>query len=128
MSVVAAADSRRMLQACEEAERGLGHTSPNPAVGCVVVKKGRLVGRGFHAAAGQAHAEVKALSDAGAAARGATVYVTLEPCCVQGRTPACTDALIAAGEWLTPLAKMAPEAGCPNPTICCITVVVRATL
>ena len=97
MRVLAATDSKSMLQACEEADRGLGHTSPNPAVGCVVVKNGRLVGRGFHAAAGQAHAEVAALSDAGTAARGATVYVTLEPCCVQGRTPACTEALIAAG-------------------------------
>lgn len=79
------------------AERGRGATSPNPLVGCVVVRDGRIVGEGFHPRAGEAHAEVFALADAGEAARGADVYVTLEPCLHHGRTPPCTDALVEAG-------------------------------
>ncbi len=80
------------------AERGRGATAPNPLVGCVVVSQdGRVVGRGFHPRAGQPHAEIFALADAGEAARDATVYVTLEPCSHHGRTPPCVDALIAAG-------------------------------
>lgn len=77
--------------------RGLGRTWPNPAVGCVIVAGGRVVGRGWTAPGGRPHAEPQALAQAGAAARGATVYVTLEPCAHHGRTPPCTDALIAAG-------------------------------
>src|SRR5262245_28101525 len=73
-----------------------GFTPPNPMVGCVVVKNGEVVGEGYHPAAGQPHAEVFALRDAGEQAEGATAYVTLEPCCHWGRTPPCTDALIAA--------------------------------
>jgi len=83
--------------ACDEAERGLGKTQPNPAVGCVIVARGRIVGRGFHRRAGLAHAEAEALRDAGRRSRGATAYVTLEPCCSHGRTPPCSEALLAAG-------------------------------
>jgi diaminohydroxyphosphoribosylaminopyrimidine deaminase / 5-amino-6-(5-phosphoribosylamino)uracil reductase len=76
--------------------RGLGRTWPNPSVGCVIVAGGRVVGRGWTAPGGRPHAEPQALAQAGTAARGATVYVTLEPCAHHGRTPPCTDALIAA--------------------------------
>jgi diaminohydroxyphosphoribosylaminopyrimidine deaminase/5-amino-6-(5-phosphoribosylamino)uracil reductase len=86
-----------MAEAVELAVRGLGHTAPNPAVGCVLVKAGRVVGRGYHRRAGLAHAEAEALRDAGRRARGATAYVTLEPCSHHGRTPPCADALIDAG-------------------------------
>ncbi len=86
-----------MRAALALARRGLGNSWPNPAVGCVVVKDGRVVGRAVTAPGGRPHAEPLALAMAGAAARGATVYVTLEPCCHHGRTPPCTDALIAAG-------------------------------
>lgn len=79
------------------ASRGLGHTSPNPAVGCVLVADGVIVGEGYHAKAGEAHAEIVALTDAGEAARGATAYVTLEPCRHHGRTGPCTEALVSAG-------------------------------
>ena len=86
-----------MRSALALARRGLGNCWPNPAVGCVIVRDGRVVGRGVTAPGGRPHAETLALAMAGAAARGATVYVTLEPCCHHGRTPPCTDALIAAG-------------------------------
>lgn len=96
------ADRHFLERALALAERGRGLTSPNPVVGAVVVVDGRIVGEGFHAAAGQDHAEIVALKDAAAAGygdrlRGATIYVTLEPCCHHGRTPPCTDALIGAG-------------------------------
>ncbi len=84
-------------RAIQLASRGAGSAWPNPIVGCVVVADGEIVGQGFHPRAGQAHAEVFALADAGASARGATAYVTLEPCAHHGKTPPCTDALIAAG-------------------------------
>lgn len=85
-----------MREALRLARRGYGHTSPNPMVGAVVVKAGRILGRGWHRQAGLPHAEVEALR--GIDARGATtLYVTLEPCCTHGRTPPCTDAIIAAG-------------------------------
>ncbi|HIO15081.1 MAG TPA: riboflavin biosynthesis protein RibD, partial [Chromatiales bacterium] len=80
-------DHRYMAQALLLAERGLYSTDPNPRVGCVLVKDGCVVGEGFHLRAGEAHAEVNALLMAGEAARGATAYVTLEPCCHHGRTP-----------------------------------------
>ena len=79
------------------ARRGVGNCWPNPAVGCVVVRDGRVVGRAVTAPGGRPHAEPLALAMAGAAARGATAYVTLEPCCHHGRTPPCTEALIEAG-------------------------------
>lgn len=86
-----------MQQALELAQRGRGRTSPNPAVGAVLVRGGAVVGRGFHTFRAQNHAEVVALRDAGENARGATLYVTLEPCSHTGRTGPCADALIAAG-------------------------------
>ncbi len=86
-----------MRRALRLAERGRGHTAPNPIVGAVVVRGGRVVGEGWHHAIGCQHAEVEALRRAGRAARGATMYVTLEPCAHWGRTPPCTDALIEAG-------------------------------
>jgi diaminohydroxyphosphoribosylaminopyrimidine deaminase/5-amino-6-(5-phosphoribosylamino)uracil reductase len=92
-----AEDARWMARALDLARRGLGETSPNPMVGCVLVKRGRRVGEGWHRRAGGPHAEVIALRAAGAAARGATAYVTLEPCAHQGRTPPCAPALIRAG-------------------------------
>jgi diaminohydroxyphosphoribosylaminopyrimidine deaminase/5-amino-6-(5-phosphoribosylamino)uracil reductase len=86
-----------MRLALAEAEKGRGRTYPNPAVGAVVVRGSRVISRGHHQRAGLPHAEVNALGAAGAKSRGADVYVTLEPCNHQGRTPPCTDALIAAG-------------------------------
>lgn len=86
-----------MRQALALAAQGLGRTSPNPAVGAVVVRDGQVVGEGWHRAAGEPHAEVEALQAAGARARGATLYVSLEPCSHYGRTPPCTEALIRAG-------------------------------
>lgn len=86
-----------MREAIELARRGLGRTAPNPCVGAVVVKDDRVVGRGFHPRAGMPHAEVYALAEAGGQARGATLYVTLEPCNHHGRTPPCTEAVIRAG-------------------------------
>lgn len=91
------ADERYMRRALELARRAEGRTAPNPAVGAVIVRDGGIVGEGFHPAAGEAHAEIFALSQAGAAAQGATLYVTLEPCCHSGRTGPCTTAVIAAG-------------------------------
>lgn len=85
-----------MRRALALAERGRGRTSPNPLVGCVIVRGGVVLGEGWHERAGEAHAEVRALEQAGDA-RGATAYVTLEPCAHQGRTPPCSEALIAAG-------------------------------
>ena len=81
----------------ELAEQGRGFVEPNPLVGAVVVKDGRLVGEGWHRRYGEAHAEVNALAQAGERARDATLYVTLEPCCHQGKTPPCVDAIIRAG-------------------------------
>ncbi|MEZ5887090.1 MAG: bifunctional diaminohydroxyphosphoribosylaminopyrimidine deaminase/5-amino-6-(5-phosphoribosylamino)uracil reductase RibD [Paracoccaceae bacterium] len=92
------ADDRAfMAQAIALGARGLGRVWPNPAVGCVIVKGGRIVGRGWTADGGRPHAEPQALAQAGALARGATVYVSLEPCAHHGKTPPCAEALIAAG-------------------------------
>jgi diaminohydroxyphosphoribosylaminopyrimidine deaminase/5-amino-6-(5-phosphoribosylamino)uracil reductase len=89
---------RAMMQRCITlARRALGRTSPNPLVGSVVVQDGEIVGEGFHPGAGQPHAEVFALREAGEKAKGATIYVSLEPCNHYGRTPPCSEALIAAG-------------------------------
>src|SRR5579885_3111684 len=90
-------DRHWMTRALELAERGRGHVEPNPLVGAVVVRDGRLVGEGWHQRFGGPHAEVNALAAAGDAARGATLYVTLEPCCHHGKTPPCTDAILRAG-------------------------------
>lgn len=92
-----AADRAFMQAALSLARRTLGRAAPNPAVGCVIVADGRVVGRGWTQPGGRPHAETEALKRAGAAARGATAYVTLEPCSHHGRTPPCTDAMIAAG-------------------------------
>src|SRR6516162_3510881 len=89
-----------MRLALRLARRGYGTTSPNPMVGAVLVKGGKIIGKGWHRRAGEPHAEIEALSDAqrhGHRARGATLYVTLEPCCTHGRTPPCTSAIQAAG-------------------------------
>ncbi len=90
-------DVGHMRAAIALARRGLGDVWPNPAVGCVIVRNGRVVGRGWTQPGGRPHGETEALGRAGAAARGATAYVSLEPCCHWGKTPPCTDALIAAG-------------------------------
>jgi diaminohydroxyphosphoribosylaminopyrimidine deaminase/5-amino-6-(5-phosphoribosylamino)uracil reductase len=92
-----AADHEFMARALQLAERGLYTTTPNPRVGCVIVRDGAVVGEGWHERAGGPHAEVLALQAAGDRAHGATAYVTLEPCHHQGRTPPCDEALIAAG-------------------------------
>lgn len=86
-----------MRRALAEARKGRGGAEPNPMVGAVVVREGRRVGTGYHARFGGPHAEVVALTEAGPAARGATLYVSLEPCCHTGKTPPCTDAIVAAG-------------------------------
>src|SRR5512137_710370 len=90
-------DEKYMGQALRLARRGMGKTSPNPMVGAVVVRGNRVVGRGYHHRAGDPHAEVLALQNAGAKARGATLYVTLEPCNHFGKTPPCTEAVLNAG-------------------------------
>jgi len=101
-----------MARALVLARRGLYSTDPNPRVGCVLVKDGHTVGEGWHERAGEPHAEVLALNAAGARAHGATVYVTLEPCCHHGRTPPCTDALLSAG-----VARMVAAMRDPNPQV-----------
>ncbi len=93
----AAAGARFMREALAEAGKGAGRTSPNPAVGAVLVRRGRVVGRGHHARAGAPHAEVVALARAGARARGADLYTTLEPCDHWGKTPPCSQAILQAG-------------------------------
>jgi diaminohydroxyphosphoribosylaminopyrimidine deaminase/5-amino-6-(5-phosphoribosylamino)uracil reductase len=105
-------DASHMRGALAMARRGLGNTWPNPSVGCVIVKDGRVVGRALTALQGRPHAEPQALAMAGAHARGATAYVTLEPCCFHGRTPPCTDALIAAG-----IARVVIAARDPDPRV-----------
>lgn len=105
-------DEKWMKRALDLARRGEGWTSPNPMVGAVIVKDGRVVGEGFHQKAGTPHAEVHALNAAQEKAKGAFVYVNLEPCCHQGRTPPCTDALIQAG-----VAKVVVAMEDPNPQI-----------
>jgi diaminohydroxyphosphoribosylaminopyrimidine deaminase / 5-amino-6-(5-phosphoribosylamino)uracil reductase len=92
-----AADERHLRRAIELAERARGRTSPNPLVGAVIVKGGRVIGEGWHQAAGMQHAEREALAAASEDTAGATMYVSLEPCCHHGRTPPCTDAIVEAG-------------------------------
>ena len=111
MHTFTAQDHAHMARALALAAQGL-MPHPNPRVGCVLVRDGAVVGDGFHARAGEAHAEVVALAAAGAAARGATAFVTLEPCCHQGRTPPCTEALVAAG-----VAEVVGAMVDPNPKV-----------
>lgn len=105
-------DIALMRAALALARRGLGNAWPNPAVGCVIVRDGQVVGRGWTQPGGRPHAETEALARAGNAARGATAYVTLEPCSHHGRTPPCCDALIAAG-----LARVVVAMGDPDPRV-----------
>jgi len=107
-----AADHEFMGQALQFAARGLWTTTPNPRVGCVVVKDGAVVGDGWHEKAGLPHAEVLALKAAGERARGATLYLNLEPCSHQGRTPPCVDGIIAAG-----VKRVVAAIGDPNPKV-----------
>lgn len=97
MTATGPADNEYMQRALRLAERGLYTTDPNPRVGCVLVNQGKIVGEGWHERAGEPHAEINALSQAGEQARGATAYVTLEPCSHTGKTPPCADALVKAG-------------------------------
>ena len=105
-------DRQYMQEALILARQGLGRTSPNPAVGAVLVKDGVVVGRGFHLWDAKDHAEIVALQQAGEQARGATLYVTLEPCSHQGRTGPCADAVIAAR-----VARVVLAVKDPNPRV-----------
>jgi diaminohydroxyphosphoribosylaminopyrimidine deaminase / 5-amino-6-(5-phosphoribosylamino)uracil reductase len=108
-------DEKYMALALREGLKGVGLSSPNPPVGCLLVKEGRIVGAGVHTRAGDPHGEIMALRDAEARnedVHGATAYVTLEPCCHQGRTPPCTDALVRAG-----IARVVVGIGDPNPRV-----------
>ena len=105
-------DAAHMRAALSLARRGLGNTWPNPAVGCVLVRDGQVVGRGWTQPGGRPHAETEALARAGTSARGATAYVTLEPCSHWGRTPPCCDALIKAG-----IVRVVVAAGDPDPRV-----------
>lgn len=107
-----AADHPFMARAITLARKGWNTTHPNPRVGCVIVKDGEIVGEGFHARAGEAHAEAEALAMAGARAAGATAYVTLEPCSHHGRTAPCADALVGAG-----IARVVAAMVDPNPRV-----------
>src|SRR5256885_238397 len=109
-------DDQFMRLALRLARRGFGATSPNPMVGAVLVKRGRVIGRGWHRRAGEPHAEIEALRDAqkrGHDPKGAALYVTLEPCCTHGRTPPCTDAILVAG-----IKSVIVGATDPNPKHC----------
>src|SRR3954471_22768649 len=106
------ADEAWMRRALELAERGRGGVEPPPLVGAVVVRDGAVVGEGWHERRGEPHAEVHALAAAGEAARGATLYVTLEPCSHHGLTPPCPEALVAAG-----VARVVAGQVDPNPEV-----------
>lgn len=100
-----------MAMAVSQAEKGLGRTNPNPAVGAVIVKDGKVVGRGFHKKAGTPHAEVNAIKDAGPLTDGSDIYVTLEPCNHHGRTPPCSEAVIRAGIKRVVIGALDPNPG-----------------
>jgi diaminohydroxyphosphoribosylaminopyrimidine deaminase/5-amino-6-(5-phosphoribosylamino)uracil reductase len=108
----AATDARFMALALNLGRRGLGRTWPNPAVGAVIVKDGIVIGRGWTQPGGRPHAEIEALRRAGAAARGATMYVTLEPCSHHGKSPPCADAVVAAG-----MSRVVSALEDPNPEV-----------
>ena len=110
--MISPADHGYMARAIELARRGWLTTHPNPRVGCVIVNGGEIVGEGFHAVAGEPHAEVHALAMAGERARGATAYVTLEPCSHHGRTPPCADAMVRAG-----IVRVVAAMADPNPRV-----------
>lgn len=103
---------RMMSEALRLARRGEGQVSPNPLVGAVIVNNGEIVGRGYHRRAGEPHAEIMALRRAGPKARGATMYLNLEPCCHQGRTPPCADAIIQSG-----ISRVVASVQDPNPLV-----------
>lgn len=108
-----APDPRYMREAVAQALKGKGRTHPNPCVGAVVVRDGMVIGKGYHKGPGTPHAEVEALREAGRDARGADLYVTLEPCNVFGRTPPCTEAILAAG-----IGRVFAAGPDPNPQVC----------
>ena len=107
-----AVDHGMMARALQLAERGMWTTTPNPRVGCVLTRDGEVIGEGWHEKAGEPHAEVNALRAAGERARGATAYVTLEPCSHHGRTPPCAEALVAAG-----VSRVVAAMSDPNPLV-----------
>src|ERR1051325_9660819 len=107
-------DTDFMRLALRLARKGIGRPSPNPMVGAIVARNGKILGQGWHSAAGRPHAEIEAIRDAeknGESLRNTTLYVTLEPCSTHGRTPPCTDALLALG-----LKRVVVAATDPNPT------------
>src|SRR5689334_18758901 len=106
-------ESAYLREALALALKGLGQTSPNPLVGAVLVREGRTIGRGFHTYAGLKHAEILAVEEAGENARGSTLYINLEPCSHQGRTPPCVDRLVAAG-----VSRVVAAMSDPNPLVC----------
>jgi riboflavin biosynthesis protein RibD len=121
MAAHAAVAAEPMRRALELAMHGWGRVHPNPLVGAVVVRDGRVVGEGWHAEYGGAHAEIAALESAGAAAEGATLHVTLEPCAHHGKTPPCTEAIVRAG-----VRRVVFGAADPNPSAAGGAAVLRA--
>jgi diaminohydroxyphosphoribosylaminopyrimidine deaminase / 5-amino-6-(5-phosphoribosylamino)uracil reductase len=112
-SSISEADRLYMKMALSLAEKGRGTTSPNPMVGAIIVREGEIIGKGFHLRTGGDHAEIVALKEAGDRANGATLYVTLEPCCHYGKTPPCTDAIVKSGIKRVIFAMLDP-----NPLVC----------
>jgi diaminohydroxyphosphoribosylaminopyrimidine deaminase / 5-amino-6-(5-phosphoribosylamino)uracil reductase len=107
-------DSAYMKKAIELGRKGVGRTAPNPPVGAVIVKDGRIIGEGFHPKAGMPHAEIYALNSCTEDPEGSTIYVTLEPCCHHGKTPPCTEAIIKAG-----IKRVVYAVEDPNPVVAC---------
>ena len=105
-------DCDYMRRALELAERGVGWTNPNPMVGAVIVQDGRIIGEGYHQKYGELHAERNALANCTESPKGATMYVTLEPCCHHGKQPPCTEAILNAG-----IARVVVGSGDPNPLV-----------
>ena len=105
-------DEKFMKLALSLAEKGRGYVNPNPLVGAVIVKDGKVIGEGYHTAFGKSHAEIEAINSATEDIKGATMYVTLEPCCHQGKTPPCTEAIIK-----NQLARVVVATTDPNPLV-----------